>query len=281
MGKIRPVAALVAQNLKACYPKARMSSAPEPETPAEAAQPPEPERAPREEREGAEERRRPKKKKKLRPREPAPPLSEDQIDSPNRQTIGMLSVIGILTFFMWIFARGGCNYHPPKETRDPRKVDLAELARDPKDAAMEFELRYATKRFGGALELAKGSMVSQIEAEQKKCDADPGCAQRASDLRSTVQVVGQLLERDPFRSTSRVITYGVGGSPERHIIKVERDGALWKTLSREVDDGSFKPRPAGTPFQRERPGHLLLRQPGMPGAESGTQGSESDPHGSH
>ena len=78
------------------------------------------------------------KKKKAKPKAPPPPKSEDQIDSPNRQTIGMLSVIAIVTFFLWIFARGGCNYHPPKETRDPRKVDLVDLARDPKDAALEF-----------------------------------------------------------------------------------------------------------------------------------------------
>jgi hypothetical protein len=193
-------------------------------------------------------------------------MSEDQIDSPNKQTLGMLSVIAIVTFFLWIFARGGCNYHPPKETRDPRKVDLVELARDPKDAAIEFELRYATKSFGGALDLAKGAMVEHVKQQQTACDANQNCAQQASTLRSKVQVVAQLLERDPYRAVSRVITNGVGAAPETHIIKVERDGQIWKTVSREVDDGSFKPRPAGAPPMRD--GQLLLRTPGMPESHS-------------
>jgi hypothetical protein len=250
-----------------------MSSVSEPETPAEAGKPPEPERPPVD---------RPKKKK-VKPPPPPPPKSEDEIDSPNKQTIGMLSVIAVLTFFLFIFARGGCNYHPPKETRDPRKVDLTDLARDPKDAALEFELRWATKSFGGALELAKGPLVEQVKAQALTCDADKNCAQQASTLRGKVQVVGQLLERDPYRATTRVFTHGVGTEPEKHIIRVERDGQIWKTVSRELDDGSFKPRPGqslgGPP---DRPGSLLMRQPGMPGtptAEPEPNKSEMPPAG--
>lgn len=230
-----------------------MSSASEPEPTSEAT-PPEPERPAAD---------RPKKKKLKAKAPPPPPPTEDEIDSPNRQTIGMLTVIGILTAFMWIFARGGCNYHPPKETRDPRKVELVDLARDPKDAALEFELRVSTKSFGGALELAKGPLVEQIKQQQTVCDADPGCAQRASNLRSSVQAAAELLERDGTSATSRIITHGVGPAPERHIIKVERDGQIWKAVSRELDDGSFKPRPPAAP-PHERDGQLLMRQPGMP-----------------
>lgn len=246
-----------------------MSSASEPESPTKATQPPEPERAVAD---------RPKKKKVKKP--PPPPMTEDQIDSPNRQTIGMLGVIGIVTFFLWIFARGGCNYHPPKETRDPRKVDLVELARDPKDAALEFELRMATKSFGGALELAKGPMVEQVKQHQTACDATPACAQQAATLRSKVQVVGQLLERDPYRSVTRVITHGASATPEKHIIKVERDGQIWKTIARDIDDGSFKPRPAGAPPMRD--GQLILRMPGMPGTETKSENkseAKDDGHG--
>jgi hypothetical protein len=241
-----------------------MSSVSEPETPAEASQPPEPVRPPTV---------RPKKKKLKPP--PPPPMSEDEIDSPNKQTLGMLSVIAVLTFFMFIFARGGCNYHPPKETRDPRKVDLVELARDPKDAALEFELRWAMKSWGSLFELSKGAMLEHVKAQQQTCDADPKCAQQASTLRGRVQVVGQLLERDPQRATSRVFTHGVGPTPEVHIIRVEREGQIWKTVSREVDDGTFKPRspqPMG-----DRPGQVLMRQPGMPGTQSEPNKSEAPP----
>lgn len=236
-------------------PEARMSSASEPQVPSEATPPP-----------PGSTSERPKKKKAKVKAPPPPPPSEDEIDSPTRQTLGMLGVICIMTLCMWIFARGGCNYHPPKESRDPRKVELVELARDPKDAAMEFELRFATKSFGGAQELAKGPMLDLIKEQQKACDADPGCSQVASTLRSTVQVSGQLLERDAQRAVSRITTVGLGPSPQRFIVKVEREGQIWKTVSREVDDGSFKPRPSSAPISTPRgDGSMLLRQPGMPG----------------
>ena len=246
-----------------------MSSAEGPQEPVEATQP-EPERAP-----AAAEAPR-KKKKKLRP-PPPPPLTEDEINSPTNQTLGMLGVIGIMTLCMWVFARGGCNYHPPKETRDPRKVDLVDLARDPKDAALEFELRWSTKSWGGAIELAKGPLLEQVKQQQQQCDANPACAQRASDLRSTVNVGVALLERDPLHSVSRVTTTGIGPVPEKHIIRVERDGQIWKAVSREVDDGSFKPRPPQQVISHDHDGALLMRQPGMPGATS--PGAESSGDG--
>jgi hypothetical protein len=214
-----------------------------------------------------------KKKKKAKPPAPPPPMTEEEIDSPTNQTLGMLGVIGIMTLCMWVFARGGCNYHPPKETRDPRKVELVDLARDPKDAALEFELRWSTKSWGGALELAKGPMVEQVKQQQKECDANPACVQKASELRSTVLASAELLERDPMHSVSRVTTTGTGGKAERHIIRVERDQQIWKTVSREVDDGSFKARPQTQGFAPLRDGQLLLRQPGMPDATPAPSGS--------
>ena len=84
-------------------------------------------------------------------------------------------------------------------------------------------------------------MLEHVKQQQAACDKDPACEQQASTLRGKVQVVGQLLERDPYRAVSRVTTHGIGATPERHIIKVERDGQIWKTTSREVDDGTFKP----------------------------------------
>lgn len=241
-------------------PEARMSSVEGPEEASQASQPPAPEA-------GAEASAAPKKKKKKKARPaPPPPKTEAQINSPTKQTIGMLGVIGILTFFMWIFARGGCNYHPPKETRNPRKVDLMELAREPKDAAMEFELRYSTKAYAGALELAKGSLVDTVKRAQAVCDADANCGQRASELRSNVAVSAELLERGPQTAIVRVITAGVGGKPERHLMSVERESSIWKVLERNPDDPSFKARPTSL-IGHEHDGGILLRQPGMPEAE--------------
>lgn len=210
-----------------------------------------------------------KKKKKAKPPAPPPPLTEDEIDSPTKQTLGMLTVVGIMTMCMWLFARGGCNYHPPKESRDPRKVELVDLARDPKDAAMEFELRWATKTFGGAAELAKGPMVEEVRKQQQACDADPQCAKKASDRRSTVLVSAELLERTPTQAVARITTTGMGPTPEKHLIVVERDQAIWKTVSRKVDDGSFKARPPEL-IGHEHDGGILMRQPGMPSLSPST-----------
>ncbi|RYZ06937.1 MAG: hypothetical protein EOO73_14210 [Myxococcales bacterium] len=231
-----------------------------PQEPNEASQPPAPEATP-----GASQAPK-RKKKKLRP-PPPPPLTEEQIDSPSKQTIGMLTVVGIMTLCMWVFARGGCNYHPPKESRDPRKVDLTDLARDPKDAAMEFELRWSTKSFGGAAELAKGPMVEQVKQAVRECDADPGCAKKASDRRSTVLVTGQLLERGPTQAVTRVTVTGAGPTPVTHLYRLEREQSIWKTVSRTVDDGTFKPR-APELIGHEHDGGFVLRQPGMPAPAS-------------
>lgn len=234
-----------------------MSSADQPEPPSESSKPPASEGV---------VPAAPKKKKKAK-LAPPPPMTEEQIDSPTKQTIGMLGVVGIMTLIMFVFARGGCNYHPPKETRDPRKVELSELAHEPKDAAMEFELRYAAKGYGGALELAKGPMLESVKREQAACDKTTSCAKRASELRATVQVAAQLLERDMMRAVVRVTTVGTGGPTEKHIVKLERDQQLWKVVSRQPDDGSFKPRSPEEIMLQSRPGAYLMRQPGMPGTE--------------
>jgi hypothetical protein len=230
-----------------------MSSVEGPEEPAQASEPP-----------ASEAASVPKKKKKKKARPaPPPPKTEAEINSPTNQTIGMLSVIGVLTFFMWIFARGGCNYHPPKETRNPRKVDLIELAREPKDAAMEFELRFDTKAFSGALELAKGALVDTVKRAQTACDADVHCAQRASDLRAQCNVSAELLERGPTTAVVRVLTDGLGGKPEKHLLHVEREQTMWKVTERDADDPNFKARPTQL-IGHEHDGGMLLRQPGMP-----------------
>jgi hypothetical protein len=243
-----------------------MSSAEGPQEPTQATQPAEPEqpRSPA---------AAPKKKKKKAKAAPPPPMTEEEIDSPTNQTLGMLGIIGIMTLCMWVFARGGCNYHPPKETRDPRKIELVDLARDPKDAALEFELRWSQKRWGGAAELAKGPMVEQIKQQQQACDANPACAQKASELRGSVLATAELLERDPVHAVARVTTTGTGPKPERHIIRVERDQQIWKTVSREVDDGSFKARPQPLLTSPQRDGAMLMRQPGMPGMTPAPAGS--------
>jgi hypothetical protein len=215
---------------------------------------------------------RPKKKLKSKSK-PRIPRTEEEIDSPSTQTLGMLGVLAILTLVMWAFARGGCNYHPPKESREPRKVELVDLARDPKDAALEFQHRMATKSFGGALDLAKGPLVDELKRQQTACDADPQCAQDASKLRGRAQTTSVLLERDPFRATARVTTFAAGAEPQRYILRLERDGQIWKAVARDVDDGNFKPRPAAI----MPPPNIQLSVPSAAGTVPSPQASAAAP----
>ena len=102
----------------------------------------------------AARRRVPKKKKNI-------PTTEEQLNVPKLQTIGMLSSISVLVIIMWFAARLACNAHPD-HIRDPRYVSVAQLARDPKNAGLEFQLRFVSKDVILAGEIATGAMGDKI-----------------------------------------------------------------------------------------------------------------------
>src|SRR5262245_50252265 len=108
------------------------------------------------------------KKKKKRVKPPLP-RTEREIDAPDRLTLLMLGVMGFMTIVLWAFARGGCNYHPPRETRRPRPVKTEELARDPKDAALEMQQRLIQYDFDGALELATDAAGMAVAGQKAAC----------------------------------------------------------------------------------------------------------------
>src|SRR6188508_2025215 len=93
---------------------------------------------------------RKKKKKKGSKRKLTRPLSEAEINAPDTQTMVMLGALTAMTIILWVWAHAGCNYHPPRETRRPRDVTTAELTREPKDAAIEFQHRLITQNYKGA-----------------------------------------------------------------------------------------------------------------------------------
>lgn len=173
------------------------------------------------------------KKKKLKRRIPQ---TEEELDSPNKQTLGMLGVICIMTIVMWAFARGGCNYHPPKETRTPRKVTTEELAHDPKDAAVELQQRWLTKNFAGALELATGSAADAVKAAQASCDA--ACLGSRQKLEQTVLTSGVVLDGGPLGATVRVTSVGLPGGPKTNLMRVTRGDKFWQAAEIKPDTGA-------------------------------------------
>ena len=186
---------------------------------------------------------RPKKKKAKRPRLPIP-RTEEEIDSPTKQTVGMLGILCVMTVIMWAFARGACNYHPPKETRVPRKVTLAELAHDPKNAAIELQQRWLTRDFDGALELASGSVTQQIQHDKAACDA--ACLAKRPELEKSVLTSADLLDVNPLGGTVRVTSVGLPEGKKSYLMRLERGDTLWKANERTPDTGApFVPPTAG------------------------------------
>ena len=178
---------------------------------------------------------RPKKKKAKRPRPPIP-QTEEEIDSPTKLTVGMLGVLGIMTIIMWAFARGACNYHPPKETRVARKVTLAELAHDPKNAAVELQQRWLTRDFDGALELANGPVVDQIKQDKAACDA--ACLAKRPELEKVVLTSAQIMDASPLGATARATTVGLPDGAKSFYYRMERADLIWKAAERTVDTGA-------------------------------------------
>ncbi len=172
------------------------------------------------------------KKKKLKRRIPQ---TEEELNSPSKQTMGMLGVLGIMTIVMWAFARGGCNYHPPKETRTPRKVTTEELAHDPKNAAVELQQRWLTKDFAGALELATGTAADAVKADQAACDA--ACLAARPKLEQSVLTAGVVLEAGPLGATVRVTSVGVPGGPKVNLMRVTHGDKFWTASEVKVDSG--------------------------------------------
>ena len=88
------------------------------------------------------------------------PTTEEQLNIPKIQTIGMLGSISLLMIIMWFAARLACNAHPD-QIREPRYVSVDQLARDPKNAALEFQLRLVSKDYLLAGEIGTGKMAEK------------------------------------------------------------------------------------------------------------------------
>jgi len=182
---------------------------------------------------------RPKKSKRQKP---PIPQTEPEIDSPDRLTMVVLGFMGVVTLVLWGFARGACNYHPPRETRVPRAVKLEDLAREPKDAALEMQQRFLMANYAGAAELSTGEALVAVQKVKSECEQKPqDCAMKRKNLEKHVLSTPALLERTPSSAVVRV-TSEVNGKKEVSLLTVERAGAIWKVASRVPDDGSYRPQ---------------------------------------
>jgi len=200
-----------------------------------------------------------KKKKKVAPKQVIQQLSEDQIRAPDKQTLVMLGALSALAIVLWAFAHAGCNYHPPRETRRPRDVKTAELVREPKDAAIEFQQRLLTLNYAGALEIAGGALAQTVKAQQGDCaPKDPKCVERKKSLEKVI-TTAVVLERTPFNARVRVTTHRLPGGAKTFLSLVERDSTGWKVTAQVPDGPDAKlPPPSLTPAVDATPPHGML-----------------------
>ena len=183
-----------------------------------------------------------KKKKAKRPKPPLP-RTEKEIDAPDRVTLVMLGVLCFMTIVLWLFARSACNYHPPRETRRPRAVKTEDLARDPKDAALEMQQRLVQLNFDGALELAADSAEADVKKQKADCAGKvAACAEKKKKYERT-STTAVLLERDMASATVRATSVTHSAGKQANILTLERRGPAWKVVSFKVDDGSYQPKP--------------------------------------
>jgi hypothetical protein len=218
---------------------------------------------------------RPKKKKLKRPKLPIP-ATEEELDSPTKQTVGMLGILGLMTIVMWALARGACNYHPPKETRVPRKVTLEELAHDPKNAAVELQQRLVTHDYAGALELATGDAATTVQREKAACDA--ACLSTRKALELTVLTSAVITEASPIGATARVTSVGLPGSPKTNLIHLTRAEAFWKATELKVDDGVPFPVPVQIPLMPTTPTSSASASSSAAPHSSTAAGGSAAPH---
>jgi len=194
-----------------------------------------------------DERRRRRERAKKKKAKPVIPSDEREIDAPDKLTLSMLGVMAVVTIVLWGFARGACNYHPPRETRRPRTLKLEELAREPKDAALEMQQRLVQLDFEGAVQLATGEAAAEVAKAKAACEAQHAdCVMKRKQLSRSVDSTAQLLERSASNATVRVTTVKPGGK-ETTLAKLEKQGPIWKVASRGADDPNFKPAPPDAP----------------------------------
>ncbi|HEY3664789.1 MAG TPA: hypothetical protein VGL19_02270, partial [Polyangiaceae bacterium] len=188
-------------------------------------------------------------------------------------TVGMLGILGLMTIIMWALARGACNYHPPKETRVPRKVTTEELAHDPKNAAIELQQRLVTHNYAGALELATGDAAAKVKQEQAACDA--ACLGTRKKLEDSVLTSAVVLDANPIGATARVTSVGAPGGTKTNLIRLTRAESFWKASELKADDGVPFPEPVAIPLRPTQP------EPSASAAASAAPSASAAPHAVH
>jgi hypothetical protein len=168
------------------------------------------------------------------PPSPAPQPSEEEIDSPDRKTLGLLFAVFAVTACCWGAARFACNMHPP-ESRSAPKLSTDRLVTTAKDCAIEFVQRWRSSDFAGALELAIADAATELASEKATCAANANQCARDREASAGRLTMATLLAQDGFNANVRVVTE-LKGVKETYLVRLHRDEAgFWKVGAKALE----------------------------------------------
>lgn len=198
------------------------------------------------------------------------PRSEQELNSPTPLTLRLLGVIFVATFLPWVGAKAACNLRdaPP---RPPLPLATAELAKQPKSAALELQQRAASHQYRQAAELAKNELAAELLAADARCHAEPKPCEERRAMQDRIFTRAVLVSRGPSAAVVRAQTLigdQVVGKVAMRLSR-EEDGR-WYVVSRtplagELDDpvspdevvAPFEIRPS--PDQRRSPHSVVIQ----------------------
>lgn len=162
-----------------------------------------------------------------------PPLTEEQLDSPSRNTLIPLFVVFAVTALSWGSARFACNMHPP-ESRSPPKLTTDKLAGTPKDAAIEAVQRWDSHDYDGALELAAGDAAVELQAAQANCRAHANDCARDREASAGLLTEAAVMRSDGNTADADVTTR-FKGATKKYRVHLVRETLIWKVTTRAAE----------------------------------------------
>ncbi|MBX3183365.1 MAG: hypothetical protein KIT72_03640 [Polyangiaceae bacterium] len=166
------------------------------------------------------------------------PATEAELNTPDRATTYMLASVVAATLILWAFARTACNFAPPEPDRH-RVAEADVIAKEPRGAGVEYELRLRERHFDIAARLATGSAAEAASKAKEACGASCTPLERGAVL-----CQGTILSRDATSASLRV-RCEQDGKEDFHQLALTREGTLWRVTSREATTApSAAPAPA-------------------------------------
>lgn len=169
----------------------------------------------------------------------AVPWTEDSLNAPSRQTVGMLTVLSVATLIFWAAGRAACNYHEAGESLSPKQVALEARTRTEKDVAMELSLSWSGADFDVARQLVSGELAAALEKDEQACRGAACEARRAA--RESLFSVAEVLRRSGRDAFVRVRTVGAPGGEVTRIYELERIDGKWKATRQLAADQPLPP----------------------------------------